>query len=227
MNTYKSFIDSQIERANSNLLNINIFVLIIMSGIFALLIYDYRNISFNDIGYIVFIMVGIVLFNILNIYKAWLRRKDPRLHPIFRNLEKIGPPQDVAAKINEEVGLSSFNFKSYVITNTWFIKQTIFGIEINLVGELAWVHKKVTQHSVNMIPTGSTYSVIIYKRDGNSKEINCSEEEADRLMLEIMQRAPWVVIGYKAEIQNLWDNDRKGFIAYIDQQKLINKMSRK
>ena len=92
-------------------------------------------------------------------------------------------------------------------------------MDINLLGELAWVHKKVTQHYTYFIQTNKSFEVIIFKRDGKSINMSCSESDSDRLMEAVMKSAPWVVGGYSDEIQKLWDTDRAGFIAYIDQRK--------
>jgi len=174
---------------------------------------------FYGSGYWGLAIFGAVVLNIWNIIKAWKRNRNPSRHPITITLTRFGTAQQIARVINEEVKASDLFIKPIIITNSWLFKPSFFGVDINLLGELAWVHKKVTQHYTYFIQTNKSFEVIIFKRDGKSINMSCSESDSDRLMEAVMKSAPWVVGGYSDEIQKLWDTDRAGFIAYIDQRK--------
>ncbi len=207
-----NFISKQIKRTNRNLLLVNIASLICI-------ILMWLNNAFYGAGYWGLVIFAGVALNIWNIVKAWKRNRNPARHPISCTLTKFGPAPQLARAINEEIKASDLYIKPLIITESWLFKPTFFGMEINLLAELAWVHKKVTQHYTYFIPTNKSFEVIIFTREGKSIDMSCSETDSDRLMQAVMNSAPWVVAGYSDEIQKLWDTDRAGFIAYIDQRK--------
>jgi len=155
----------------------------------------------------------------LNIVKFWKRNKNISLHPINIRLAKFGPPQKIASIMNEEVKIPKIQVKGIIITGSWLLKSSIYGLEMILLGELAWIHSKVTSHYTYGVPSGKSYSVIIYKRDGKSFEVACDELTSSMLISRVTENAPWVVGGFNEEIQKFWDTDRPGFIAYVDQRK--------
>lgn len=207
-----NFIKKHIKRTNRNLLLTNIAIII---GIFLL----WLNNAFSEAGYWKLIILGLFILACRNIVLFWKRNKNPSLHPIITALSKIGPPEKVAAMINEESKAPKLEVKSFIITNSWLLKSSIYGLEPILLGELAWVHSKVTSHYTYGVPSGKSYSVCIYKRDGKSFEVACDELASSMLIGRVTEVAPWVVGGYNAEIKKFWDTDRQGFIAYVDQRK--------
>ena len=50
------------------------------------------------------------------------------------------------------------------------------------VPDIVWVYKKVTQHSINFIPTGKSFAALLYDRYGYSTEIQASQKKIVVLM---------------------------------------------
>lgn len=207
-----NFINKHIKRTNRNLLLTNI-------GIIVGIIWMWLAGGMEGSGYWGLVWFGLFVFSCWNIVRFWKRKTKPLRHPINVALAKVGPPEKIADLINEEVKASRLNIKPIIMTESWLLKPSTYGLETILLGELAWVHLKVTQKSVNFIPTGKDYSVVIFKRDGTTLEVSCSKQNSDFLLEGIMKSAPWVVGGFNDELQKLWDSDRGGFIAYVDQRK--------
>jgi hypothetical protein len=212
MKTREDFIGKHVKRTSRNLLLTN---LVIIVGIIWLWLAN----AFYGAGLWGLAIFGLFALGCWNIVKFWKRKKKPSSHPIITALSRIGPPQEIAALINEEVKKSKLFIKPIIITESWLLRPSIYGLEMLLLGELVWVHKKVTQHYTYFIPTNKSFEVAIYKRDGKSIEVSCSEQDSDSLIQGVMKSAPWVVAGFSEEIQKFWDTDRPGFIAYVDQRK--------
>jgi len=206
------FIRKHVKRTNRNLLLTNIGIII---GILLLWV----NNAFSEPGYWKLIILGLFILACWNIVKFWKRNKNQTSHPINIALLKFGPPEKIASIINEEVKTPKVEVKPVIITSSWLFKPSFFGLEMILLGELAWVYNKVTTNYTNGIRTGESYSIAIYKRDGKLLEIPCGQLAASMLIARVAEVAPWVVSGYSEEIKKLWDTDRQGFIAYVDQRK--------
>jgi hypothetical protein len=81
-----------------------------------------------------------------------------------------------------------------------------------------WAFKNVTNHSVNFIPTGKTYAIVLYDRLGKKRNFSMSEREVDLIIQRIRKYAPWTVIGYTPESRQMWDWRRKEFYAMVEQR---------
>lgn len=206
------FIGKQIKKSNRNLLLTNLAIL-------GCLVWLGLSGAFSDMGYWILIVLAVYGLVFWNLSKFWARHKKPMSHPIIKVLSKIGPAEKLVPLINEETKNSKIHIDKIIITKSWLLKPSFYGMDLTLLGQLAWVHKKVTQRSVNFVPTGKDYAVVIYKRDGEALEVSCSEYDSNRLQDLIMKTAPWIVGGYSDELQALWDSKRSEFIAAVDQRK--------
>lgn len=206
------FIEKQIKRTNRNLLLTNVSILV---GIVVL----WLNNAFQGAGYWTLAIFGLIALACWNLVKVSKRKKNPSLHPINAVLGRIGSPQQIAQTINEEVKVSNFEFKNAIVTQSWLLMPSMYGLEITALENLAWVHKKITRQSTFGIPTSKEIAVVAYKRDGQPLEMACDEEDSDRFCEEVVKRIPWAVCGFSDDIQKLWDTDRAGFIAQVDQRK--------
>lgn len=140
-----------------------------------------------------------------NVIRAVRRLTKPERHPISQALARFGEPTEVAARIDADsqklVGRRS---GSVTLTPSWFLHSTWFGLEVLHVNELVWIYKKVTKHSVNFIPTGSTYATVICTCFGGSVEVPGSQRKTENLLQDLAERAPWVFAGFDQELANYW-----------------------
>jgi hypothetical protein len=108
--------------------------------------------------------IGLPLFILgaWNIKKALTRRSNPAAHPILLQLEKYGSPVTIAAAIDREINAeTSRPTGSVFISSSWLLNARLFTLNARPLVELVWAYKKVTKHSVNLIPTGKTYITVI------------------------------------------------------------------
>jgi hypothetical protein len=79
-----------------------------------------------------------------------------------------------------------------------------------------WVYKKVTKHSVNFIPTGKTYSVILVGRHRQRIEEQMKEQAVNEMLADLATRVPWVLFGFTKDLEKAWQKDPAGVIAAVD-----------
>lgn len=192
-----------------------------LKGVFMPFILEENDFRFG--GYLG-LVVGLpcLVLSLWNLYKVYKRRANPEMHPIAKTLSQFGnSPEILAAKIDSEVQSESnkYSLGLLKITPSWLFRQTRYGLDILKLEQIAWIYAKVTQHRTNGIPTHKSYTAILLDRQGKSLEIPGKEQEINQLIEEIMQRVPWVIMGFSDEFQQIWNTDRSRMLEYLDERR--------
>jgi Putative transmembrane protein precursor len=179
--------------------------------------------NFRDSGAIylavAFTCIGISSWNLI---KVGQRQGKLELHPLGKRLATFGNFDVIATQINSQIATGANNFysgKNLIITTSWLIQKNLYNVDLFNLEEIAWIYTKVTQHSTNGIPTGKTHTVVVIDRSGATLEISTRQEEVKKILTEIMERIPWVIVGYSDDLQNLWQKDRASFLEMIQQRR--------
>ena len=158
-----------------------------------------------------------------NLYKAKIRNKEPRKHPLYQSLSAYGDPDAIAGNIDREVQaqyqIERLADNTVYLTPSWLLYTQTYGLHLTNLDRLVWVYKKVTSHSVNFIPTGKSYEIALCDNSGKEQTIKLSESLVDNKIQEIMSYAPWAVVGFNDEIKALWDKSREEFYAIVTERK--------
>jgi DnaJ-class molecular chaperone len=180
---------------------------------------DYKSLV-NDL---LFILAGGLGLCSWNLYKAKVRTDNPRKHPIYSSLLKYGDGDLLACNIDNEIKdryhSQELEDNTLFLTPSWLLFTQIYNLQIVKLDRLIWAFKKVTNHSINFIPTGKTYAIVLYDRFGKKRNFSMSEREVDLIIQRIRTYAPWAVIGYTPESRKMWDWRRKEFYAMVEQRK--------
>jgi hypothetical protein len=141
-------------------------------------------------------------------------------HPIAKQLRKYGEFNIIRGRIDSEVRQEG-NLKASapLVTSSWILAPSVFTLRVRPLGELAWAYQLTTQHRVNFVPTGKTFQAKIYDRQGRLIAIQAKEQAVQALLVKIGQKAPWVVLGFNAGLENLYKKQRDQFLAAVDQRK--------
>jgi hypothetical protein len=83
---------------------------------------------------------------------------------------------------------------------------------------LLWAYKKVTQRSVNFIPTGKTFEGILICY-GGGETFSGNERKVDEVLSFARDKAPWAVIGYSDEINNLFNKQTSDFCQVVESRR--------
>jgi hypothetical protein len=179
---------------------------------------DFRGLGYFGLG-IGSICLGIGGWNVFNVFK---RQGKLEFHPLWKKLAKFGDPETITAEVNSQIANDSNQFhanKSITITRSWLIRKTTYNLDLFSLEQIAWIYQKVTQHRRNGVPVGKTYAAVMIGQNGEALEIPAKEAEVMKILAEIIQRIPWVVVGYSDEIRNLWQKDRTSFLAILQQRR--------
>jgi hypothetical protein len=76
--------------------------------------------------------VPLVLFAAWNVLRALARVLHPEKHPLVSQLARLGPPQEVASAIQQEVSREAPRASAGcpIATRSWLLKPTWFGLEV-------------------------------------------------------------------------------------------------
>jgi len=111
------------------------------------------------------------------------------------------------------------NTAGAIVFGPWLFKKTLFGLKCFHIPDLVWLYKKVTKHSVNFIPTGTSFAARLYDRYGYSLEVQAGQKQVESLMTMICQQSPWIVAGFGKDLERLWKSQRGAFIAAVDERR--------
>jgi hypothetical protein len=167
--------------------------------------------------------IGLPLYCIAvwNIVRAMRNGGRLHKHPIAASLRPYGELAEVAAHIDQEVSEPAYNIRigKLQVTPTWLLQSSTFGLRVVHIIDLIWMYKKVTKHSYNGIPTGTTHAVMINTRFGSALEVAASEGATEQLVEAVYRRAPWVITGFNDELAAIYAKDREGMIGAVDERR--------
>ena len=166
------------------------------------------------------ICLPLYVLGIWNVTKALRRMARPERHPIGRALARFGKPTEIAAAIDAEIKEDGrVPVGRATLTRSWFLRPSTFGMDVIHASELVWIYKKVTKHSTNGIPTGTTFTTVIHTRYGGAVEVAGNERLTECLLQELHQRAPWVLAGFDQQLAGFWKSDPGGVVAAVDDRR--------
>lgn len=191
-------IKKELDRGNKNLLIAGIIIFVF--GVLTLIIY---------IG-VIFILIAVYLF-----YLYWERSTDINKYPVIKRMPKEN--KDVYIKLLDNE-LKDIKDKSGTsLTDSFIIVKSTFGLKWVHYSQVVWVYQKVTRHSVNFVPTGTSRAICICNT-GSMPEILLpvnDENRATDMIKFFMKTVPFAVFGYFPATKNLWNKDRKTFVDNI------------
>jgi hypothetical protein len=185
--------------------------------------------SFRDAAYMGFaIGIPLALLALYNILKAVRRMNDMEASPVARSLRRFNqPPANVAMAIDQDLRSSpeASSASTLMLGSSWLLRPTLYGMDVLHRDEIMWVYEKVTSHSVNFVPTGKTYSLVIGDERGRRIEIQAAgrgttngKEKLDALLRVVINRFPWVVAGYSDQRKKEYEKNRAAFVTFVRQR---------
>ncbi len=148
--------------------------------------------------------------------KGVVRTIWPSRHPIARALGRFGPPGEIAAAIEEEVGARGvLSVGSVDFLGRWLLCRAPFrGFQVFRIDDLVWAHKSVVR--VNGVPH---FWAKLHDRDRKSFSVQSSEQKIDALLTAILTQAPWVIAGYDARLEETWKTNPAELIEAVGQRR--------
>jgi len=159
-------------------------------------------------------LLALALWNCL---KALRRISEIQLSPVWKQLAVYGNAEQLSQQIEAELQPAVIRkYGKLQIAQQWMVRRKTFSTWVSPIADLVWVYKKVTKHSVNFIPTGKTYSVVLVGRHRQRIEEQMKEKAVNEMLAELTTRLPWVLFGFTKDLEKAWQKDPAGVIAAVD-----------
>lgn len=168
------------------------------------------------IGAILLLVAGGFLLSVLDKFG------NPEKSSMMKTLANYGAPREVAAAIDNEVLSNHEKVGPVRLLPSWIIKSGTFSVDVQHVEEIVWMYKKVTKHSVNFIPTGKTYEVVLHNSQGKTVTLSGSfmrEKKVDFILENIYQRVPWIITGFDDDLVKNWNSNAAAFIQAVRERR--------
>lgn len=150
---------------------------------------------------------------------AWIHWQDVKRHPLVKRVEQWGDPIGVSVDAQRELS-NSVLYKSHgiLITNKYVIHRRFFIFNILRFDDLLWAYKKVTQRYTYFIPTGKSFAanLIFY---GGRETFSGKERTVDEVLALGSRKAPWAIVGYSAEINDLFSKRTSDFCQVVENRR--------
>jgi hypothetical protein len=167
-----------------------------------------------------YIAIGVlVLCGLWALVQSKRRSEMPERHPLCKSLLEYGPLVSVVPEIDGEFGVANATLGSATFTRNWVISCWLSKSLVMRRDEIIWVYKKRTKHSVNLIPTGSSYSIILRDTRGKMLELSASEQNVNNYLSSLAEQTPWVVFGYDRKLEKLYKKERHAFSETVSERK--------
>jgi hypothetical protein len=154
---------------------------------------DYRSNGYT------MLMIGLPLlaFALWNCLKAMRRISEIQLSPVWKHLVVYGNAEQLSQQIEAELQPAMVRkYGKLQIAQQWMVRRKTFSTWVSPIADLVWVYKKVTKHSVNFIPTGKTYSVVLVGRHRQRIEEQMKEKAVNEMLADLTTRVPWVLFWF-------------------------------
>lgn len=174
---------------------------------------DYRSNGYT----MLIIGLPVLALALWNCLKAVRRSGEIQISPVWKQLAVYGNAEQLSQQIEAELQPAMIRkYGKLQITSQWMVRRKTFSTWVSPVGDLVWIYKKVTKHSVNFIPTGKTYSVVLVGRHRQRIEEQMKEKAADEMLADLTARLPWAIFGFNENLDRAWRKDPQSVIAAVD-----------
>jgi hypothetical protein len=184
----------------------------------AVMPFTLNAVDYRDSGYaILFMVVPLLALAAWNCIRAVRRSSDLQFSPTWKNLSQHGSAYQLSQQIAAELQPNMIRkYGKLQVTPNWLVRRKMFSTWVSPIEDLAWVYKKVTKHSVNFIPTGKTYAVILVNRHRQRTEEQMKDDAVNELLVQLAGKAPWALFGFDQNLDKAWRKDPGGVIRAVD-----------
>lgn len=99
------------------------------------------------------------------------------------------------------------------VSPEFIMAQTSGAVLVNDTSKVLWVYQHVLRHYTNGIPTGKTYTILVWMTDGTKMEIPMKGKKKSEEALDYIGRSlPYVFFGYDEQLQAAYNQNRQGMI---------------
>jgi hypothetical protein len=167
--------------------------------------------------------IGLLVLGACIFRSLWVLRSivAPSNHAIMQRFAVYDDPEGAISELETDMRLETTHIGPFHLSAHWLIYQH-WGVGLNAMrhADIVWMYQHITQMRTYGIPTGKTFSVVIWDKHGNRiQPSRLKKEQARDMLVAIAERTPWVVGGYSAELDLRWRKQRAEFVAQVEQRR--------
>ena len=173
-----------------------------------------------------YILVGIVLIGVVvgcvyGLYLAVSRFAEPTRHPIYKRLARYDTNTDyVLQGIDSDLQRGSSKIGKLTFSKDWIIQAQANNIDVIRIAEVMWLYMHVHRTKYyGVITVSKVVSAHIWDQHGVCIKSSANEAKVKELLENVVQRAPWAIIGFTPQLQQAWDRDRVGFVREVRERR--------
>jgi hypothetical protein len=167
-----------------------------------------------------YVAIGVLMLSGLWAFIQSKRRTEtPESHPLCKALSAYGPLVSVVPQIDGEFGAGNSTLGGATFTLSWVIVCSLGKSLVMRRDEIIWAYKKRTKHSVNFIPTGTSFGMILRDARGKLLELSASEQQVDSYLSSLARQTPWIIFGYDSKLAKHYSKQRQVFAQAVTERK--------
>lgn len=173
-------------------------------------------------GDLVLSYIAISIFLLLGSYaiaQSKRRTEMPEKHPISKELAQYGPLYSIVPEIDADMAAGTSTLSSTTFSRNWIISCWLTQVAVMKRDEIIWAYKKRTRHSVNFLPTGSSYGLVLRDKRGKFLELTSSEKNVDLYLKSLAEQTPWIVFGCDRTLEKLYKKQREAFAQGVSERR--------
>lgn len=168
------------------------------------------DIVITSVLYIAWTMSLLAIIFMVATYGSYQSNKWYKRMGTINNMQSEAVNNYISSECNQIILKKS----KMTITTNWILMKTIFSFKAQKLENAIWAYKQITQHRTNGIPTGKSYSVRMWFKDGTSVDVSSrSDKKALEFISELEQLLPNAVFGHSDELDQLYKTDRDTFMT--------------
>lgn len=106
------------------------------------------------------------------------------------------------------------------ISPEFIMVQTSSSVMVNDASKILWVYQHIVRHYTNGIPSGKTYSIMIWMTDGTKMDIPMKgKKKAEKALDYIGRCLPYIFFGFDDQIQAAYNQNRQGLIQAVTERR--------
>ncbi|MBX7214815.1 MAG: hypothetical protein K1X39_12445 [Thermoflexales bacterium] len=136
-------------------------------------------------------------------------------HPILTALAKYGQPQFVRTAIDATIPEGAKTRGAGFLASNVMLFPSTYGMATFGVSDLVWAYRLNTRRN-----GVTTITLQMADKDGKQRATPAlSDATATSMLKTLAETAPWMVVGYSAELEKSWKTNKQAFIQAVQDRR--------
>lgn len=168
--------------------------------------------------FVIIIIFASVLF-LLGIYMFVGGINGSYLKPVMKYCESTGNKEAAMSRI-EQFYATTPEESGLRVSQEYFMSAGTGAMVFVPSPNILWVYQHIVSHSYNFIPTGKTYSLMLWTVEGKKIEVSMKNKKAAEAAINYIGRTlPYLFFGYDEQLMKVYNQNRQAMIDAVNERK--------